>query len=348
MDFCTCLGKGVVDHNNDNSENSAPRCLSRSPSPSPFAPGVPVLRSAAASTSIVVANWKSLTSQESVAKLLKVVNRHSFMQPVRCVLVPPPLYLPMIQKSLINPKCVVAAANVTPTLHPFTGEISFPQLTAFSIIWILLGHPERRLYFNETNETIAQNVVDALKLGFIVIVCVGETQEEREKEKTMEVITAQMTLLIEKIDGAAASGSSWLTPENTNEGKTVDEIVSSLWSSVVIAYAPLWAVGGDHAATPQQAQEVHHHIRECLSQVLAPELVANVRILYGGSVNATNASELYDQEDVNGFLVGRASLTEELLAVVEATKKRKVKVHITAPSPSSPTLPEEEQQVQTK
>lgn len=331
---CRYIRGSVVDHDDSDAKHSVSFRLPTL-NPSPLDPRGPVVCSATTSTSVVVANWKCLRSRESVEKLLEIFNRHTFVHPVLCVIVPPPLFLPMVQEKLINPKCVVAAPNVASSLHTFTDEISFPMLTEFRIKWILLGHAERRIHFHETNEIVTQKVVDALKLGFVVIVCVGETQQERETGRTTESITAQLYLIMRNIELAASSSSSWVTPERNGGEKNINEILFSLWNCVMFAYTPLWAFGTDHAATPQQAQEVHQLIRECLSQALPPELVSSIRILYGGSVNVANASELYGQDDVNGFLVGRESLTEEILTIVETTKKRKVKVHVSSYSRSN-------------
>ncbi len=161
----------------------------------------------------------------------------------------------------------------------FTGEISAPMLKSVGCTYVIIGHSERRQYFGETDATVNKKVFAALKHNLIPIVCVGETLAQREKNETFGVIETQI-----------------------KEGlKTLD---LGHWTSIVIAYEPVWAIGTGKTATPAQAQEVHAHIRKLL-----PKEVANdIRILYGGSVKPENVKELMGQPDIDGGLVGGASL----------------------------------------
>ena len=164
----------------------------------------------------------------------------------------------------------------------FTGEVSAPMLNAVGCKYVIIGHSERRQYFGETDETVNKKLFAALKHNLISIVCVGETLAEREKNETFKVIERQAK------EGLKGLG-------------TGD------WESLVIAYEPVWAIGTGKTATPEQAQEVHAYIRKLLPK----EVAGKVRILYGGSVKPENIKELMAKPDIDGGLVGGASLKVE-------------------------------------
>lgn len=164
----------------------------------------------------------------------------------------------------------------------FTGEISAPMLKDAGCKYVIVGHSERRQYFGETDETVNKKMKAAFAAGITPIVCVGETLAEREKGVTMQVIEKQVK-----------GGLAGLTPEQAN--------------TVVIAYEPVWAIGTGKTATPQQAEEVHAGIRKLYAGMYGAAAEA-VRILYGGSVKPDNVSELMKQPDIDGGLVGGASL----------------------------------------
>jgi triosephosphate isomerase len=189
--------------------------------------------------------------------------------------------------------CWVEPGLVDPTHHydsdtgAFTGEVSAEMLEDLRIPWVILGHSERRNLFNESNEFVGKKVAHARFHGLSVIVCVGETLEERESGKTMDVIFAQLKAVATEID---------------------DKEHSSWGSQVVIAYEPIWAIGTGKVATPEQVQDVHAKIRQWLADNVSEEVAKATRIQYGGSVNAGNCSELARLSDIDGFLVGGASL----------------------------------------
>ena len=151
------------------------------------------------------------------------------------------------------------------------------------ISWTLTGHSERRTLFHESDEDVALKTKVALENGMSVMVCIGESLEERESGKTGEVNARQLQAV-------------------------VDQIEEAHWGNVVIAYEPIWAIGTGKVATPEQAQDTHLEIRNFMSRAVDPSVAGAVRILYGGSVNAENAATLIDQPDIDGFLVGGASL----------------------------------------
>ncbi len=163
----------------------------------------------------------------------------------------------------------------------FTGEVSAPMLKDAGCQYVIIGHSERRKYFGETDETVNKKIKAALEEGLSPIVCVGETLEEREADKTIEVVKAQL---------AGGLGG-------------IEDL-----SKVTIAYEPVWAIGTGKTATPDQAQEVHKFIRGWISEKYSSQVAESLRILYGGSVKPSNAKELMNQEDIDGALVGGASL----------------------------------------
>lgn len=173
----------------------------------------------------------------------------------------------------------------------FTGEVSPAMLKDIGANWVIIGHSERRQIFNETDELIAEKTVHALAEGLKVIACIGETLQEREAGQTEAVVFRQTKALANAIKD---------------------------WTNVVVAYEPVWAIGTGKTATPQQAQDVHAALRKWFSENVSPAVSAAVRIQYGGSVTAANAKELASQTDIDGFLVGGASLKPEFIQIINA------------------------------
>jgi len=181
-------------------------------------------------------------------------------------------------------------------LGAFTGEISPKQLVNAEIPYVILGHSERRTLFHETSEVVSIKTRAAIDAGLKVILCIGETLEQRESGKTAEVCEAQLKAVIDV----------------TREAD---------WNNIVIAYEPVWAIGTGKVATSAQAQEAHADIRTYLAEAVSPAVANNVRIIYGGSVTAKNSKELARQQDVDGFLVGGASLEPEFADIINARKE---------------------------
>lgn len=173
----------------------------------------------------------------------------------------------------------------------YTGEVTAAMLAAVGAKWVIIGHSERRQYFGETDETVLKRTVAALEAGLNPIVCVGEKLEDREAGKTNEVLAAQFR-----------GGIAGLTPEQ--------------FARIVIAYEPVWAIGTGKTATPEMAQDAHKTIRGLASAQFGPEAAAKVRILYGGSVKPENTRALMAQEDIDGTLVGGASLDPKSFASI--------------------------------
>ncbi|MEW5299925.1 MAG: hypothetical protein WDW36_002895 [Sanguina aurantia] len=232
-------------------------------------------------------NWKCNGSVMAVSTLVTDLNASSSQVPpgIDLVVVPPFVYLDYVVSHLDKEKYQVGAQNVG--LNPngaYTGEVSAEILKDFGIPWVLAGHSERRAMMGETNEIVGRKTAGALELGLNVIACIGETLEQREGGSMFKVLDGQMQAIIDSIPNKES------------------------WKRVVVAYEPVWAIGTGKVASPEQAQEVHAYLRLWLSGRLGFETASRVRIIYGGSANDKNCRDLAQQEDIDGFLVGGASL----------------------------------------
>ncbi|KMZ74865.1 Triose-phosphate isomerase [Zostera marina] len=239
-------------------------------------------------------NWKCNGTTDQLKKIITTLNEGDVPSQdiVEVVLSPPYVFLGMV-KDLLRPDFHVAAQNCwVKKGGAFTGEISAEMLANVDIPWVILGHSERRAILKESNEFVGDKVAYALSQGLKVIACIGETLEQRESGTTMEVVAAQTKAIAERV---------------TN------------WDNVVLAYEPVWAIGTGKVATPAQAQEVHCELREWLEANVNSEVAASTRIIYGGSVTASNCQELGGQKDVDGFLVGGASLKPEFIDIIKAS-----------------------------
>ncbi|KAK6929343.1 Triosephosphate isomerase [Dillenia turbinata] len=237
-------------------------------------------------------NWKCNGTVEEVKKIVGTLNAGQVTASnVEVVVSPPFVFVPMVKESL-RPDFQVAAQNCwVKKGGAYTGEISAEMLVNLNIPWVILGHSERRSLLKESNEFVADKTAYALSKGLKVIACVGETLEQREAGTTMEVVAAQTKAIADKV---------------TN------------WADVVLAYEPVWAIGTGKVATPAQAQEVHFELRKWLAENVSPDVAATTRIIYGGSVNGANSKELAGQPDVDGFLVGGASLKPEFIDIINS------------------------------
>jgi len=237
-------------------------------------------------TPLIAGNWKlHAGGHDGIELALAVAEATKSTSGVQVVVAPPFTALAAVSASLeeAGSKVEVASQNIYPKdSGAFTGEISAPMLAAAGVKWVIIGHSERRLYFGETDATVRDKVTATLAAQLIPIACVGETLEEREAGKTLEVV-------FRHVDAFAD-----LFAENPGVG--------------VIAYEPVWAIGTGKVATPAQAQEVHAAIRQRLVEKVSAEVSEKTRILYGGSVKADNAQELLSQTDIDGALVGGAAL----------------------------------------
>ncbi len=243
---------------------------------------------------IIAANWKMNMTMEEAREFAR--GMRGFDIGDREVLVCSPIYIaPILSKALVGTGIRIGAQNMHhEPKGAFTGEISPPMLRDAGCHFVILGHSERRHIFGEKDGDINLKVRSALGYGIIPILCVGETLQQRESSATFRVVRNQLKL-----------GLLGTTP-NTAKG-------------LVVAYEPVWAIGTGRTATPDQAQSIHSFIREMLTQIYDYSTAKSIKILYGGSVTPDNAGSLIKERDIDGFLVGGASLsTGSFRRIVEA------------------------------
>ncbi len=246
----------------------------------------------------VAGNWKMNTNSHTSVELAKCIASGSAEVPSESVTIavcPPFVYLQAVTRTLGASNIAVGAQDIY--FEPdgaFTGEVSTSMLKDIGCTYCLCGHSERRHVIGETDKLINKKVAAAISGGLLPILCVGELLSERKASQTNDVVTRQME-----------EGLAGLSTEKL--------------SAVTIAYEPVWAIGTGVTATPDQAQEVHDFIRKLLGRMYDEQLAEEIRILYGGSVKPGNAAELMGQQDIDGLLVGGASLkADDFLAIIEA------------------------------
>lgn len=248
---------------------------------------------------IVAGNWKMNTTPKSGKQLVKNVLKLSNAGNVKVIFSPPYTHLVQTQKLIKGHKGFFTAAQ---NMHQadggaFTGEISAEMIKEIGTKYVIIGHSERRQYFKETNATLLAKTKKALENGLKVIFCCGESLGIREKGTHFQYVLRQLSSTIFK-----------LTPEE--------------FKHIVIAYEPIWAIGTGRTASPEQAQDMHYAIRAAVKKKMGEKLANNTSILYGGSVKPANALEIFKQPDVDGGLVGGASLNaEDFAAIIAAAEK---------------------------
>jgi len=246
---------------------------------------------------VVAGNWKMHGSRAETARLIEELLAQCPPAPVAvCVVCPPFVYLHEAARLLRDSQFSLGAQDVCAEAQgAFTGEVSAAMLKDVGCEYVIVGHSERRLLYRESDQLIARKFAAAQGRGLVPILCVGEQLAEREAGRTREVVARQLDAVLE-LSGAGA----------LEQG--------------VIAYEPVWAIGTGRNATPEQAQEVHAFIRARIGSRDA-RIAAATRILYGGSVKAGNAAELFAMPDVDGGLIGGASLkADEFLAILAAAR----------------------------
>ena len=237
---------------------------------------------------LIAGNWKMFkTHGEAAETARQLVAKTAGIVDVEVMIAPPFTALSHVADVLRNSPVALGAQNLYWEKEgTFTGEISPSMLVAVGCRYVIIGHSERRQYFNETDETVNNKIKSAVSYGLIPVMCIGETEIEREAEQTFSVLDRQMKIGL--------------------EGLTADSL-----ASLVIAYEPVWAIGTGKAATAEMAQEVHAFIRSWMEKNYGNPLAKAVRILYGGSVKPDNVKELMRQPDLDGALVGGASLAAD-------------------------------------
>ncbi|KAF2667012.1 Triosephosphate isomerase [Microthyrium microscopicum] len=240
---------------------------------------------------LVAANYKMNGSIASVRQLIQQLNESKLDPDVEVVISPPCIYI-LLARETLKPGIEISAQNVSDKpAGAFTGETSVEHLKDVGATWTILGHSERRQYYHETDAVVASKTKFALDNGLGTIVCCGESLEERESGKTVAVVEKQLKAVVDAVKD---------------------------WSKIVVAYEPIWAIGTGKVATTEQAQEVHVAIRKFLAKEVSSEVAEATRILYGGSVSEKNCKELAKQADIDGFLVGGASLKPAFIDIINA------------------------------
>jgi triosephosphate isomerase len=236
-------------------------------------------------TPLLAGNWKMHgTRREAIALARGLATRVGHVRGHEVLIAPPFTALEAVADAIAGTSILLAAQNVHwDAKGAFTGEVSAAMLKEARCTHVIVGHSERRQYFGETDETVRKRAAAALAGGLTPIVCVGEMLAQREAGETAAVVTAQVTTALAGLGGADVEG-------------------------LVLAYEPIWAIGTGKTATPAQAQEVHMLLRRQVATLASPAVAQRVRILYGGSVKADNIDALMAQPDIDGALVGGASL----------------------------------------
>jgi triosephosphate isomerase len=252
-------------------------------------------------TPFVVGNWKlNKTITEALALVTELKNQLGAVAMQRVAVGVAPVFtaIASVAKRLEGSAIAVCAQDCFwEASGAFTGEVSAALLGDAGATWAIVGHSERRQMFGDTDETVGKKARAVLERGLGAIVCVGEQLAERDAGKTLEVVDAQLAGALRGIDGATAQ-------------------------RLVIAYEPVWAIGTGRTASPAQAQEVHAHIRKRLGEQLGAAAANEIRIQYGGSVKPSNAEALMAEPDIDGALVGGASLeVADFVAIVKAARR---------------------------
>lgn len=244
---------------------------------------------------LIAGNWKMNKTISEALELVKNIHYGAAGSNVEVVVAPPFTALSKIAEFLKDSFIGVAGQNLYwEDAGAFTGEVSAPLLKDAGANYVIIGHSERRQYFNETDETVNKRIKAALKHGLIPIVCVGETLAEREAGQVHPVVKTQL------LGG-------------------LFELTAAEISKLVIAYEPVWAIGTGKTASPEQAEEVHAMIREILAQQFSQDIADKLKILYGGSVKPDNSKELLSKENIDGALIGGASLkADDFIKVIKS------------------------------
>jgi triosephosphate isomerase len=245
---------------------------------------------------ITAGNWKMNLSFSEAEKLVGELTSVKQDDKEQIIVFPPSIYLKSLIDSFGETIAIGAQNGHSADNGAYTGEVSFLQLKNIGVTSVLIGHSERRELFHETNALLKEKVTRAVELGLTVFFCCGELLREREATIQQDVIAQQLN-------------------------ESLFHLNAEQLSQVVIAYEPVWAIGTGKTASSEQAEEMHHFIREQLAQKYGKDISENTSILYGGSCNPSNAVELFSQPNIDGGLIGGASLLfSDFIAIVEAHK----------------------------
>ena len=244
---------------------------------------------------IVVGNWKMNNSKIETVELIESLKHISFSTDVRVMIAPSFTHLDQAVELIQSERIEVIAQNMNAAESgAFTGEISAKMLQSIGVNKVILGHSERRAYFNESDLTLKQKVETALNNDMEIIFCFGEQLSDRKSNNHFDVVNSQLSAALFDLNSKA-------------------------WSKIILAYEPVWAIGTGETATPDQVQEMHAYIRSIIAKKYDQSLADTVSILYGGSVKPANASAIFSQRDVDGGLIGGAALkADDFYAIVQS------------------------------
>ncbi len=244
---------------------------------------------------IVAGNWKMNNNKSETADLIQALKSLSFSTDVRVMIAPAFTHLAQAEELTQAGRIEVLAQNMNANdSGAFTGEISAKMLHSIGIDKVILGHSERRAYYNETDVGLKQKVKTALTYDMEVVFCFGEELDQRKAGSHFEVVQSQLETVLFDLN-------------------------STEWSKIILAYEPVWAIGTGETASPDQAQDIHAFIRGLIASKYDEDLAKDVSILYGGSVKPANASAIFSQPDVDGGLIGGASLNaEDFIAIIQS------------------------------
>ena len=244
---------------------------------------------------IVAGNWKMNNNKSETADLIQALKSLSFSTDVRVMVAPAFTHLAQAEELTQGGRIEVLAQNMNANdSGAFTGEISAKMLHSIGINKVILGHSERRAYYNETDAGLKQKVKTALTHDMEVVFCFGEELDQRKAGSHFEVVQSQLETVLFDLN-------------------------STEWSKIILAYEPVWAIGTGETASPEQAQDIHAFIRGLIVSKYNEDLAKDVSILYGGSIKPANASAIFSQPDVDGGLIGGASLNaEDFIAIIQS------------------------------
>ena len=244
---------------------------------------------------IVAGNWKMNNNKTETEALIAALSAKGSFSGVAVKIAPTSIHLSHAVEALSDSAIEVIGQNMHQAENgAYTGEISASMLQSVGVNSVILGHSERRAYFNETDEALAEKVSTAVTHDMEVVFCFGEELEDRKAERHFEVVERQLR-------------------------KGLFHLEATAWKTIVLAYEPVWAIGTGETASPEQAQEMHAFIRSLIEKVYGAAVADNVSILYGGSVKPANAQEIFSKPDVDGGLIGGAALNaDDFFAIVQS------------------------------
>ena len=241
---------------------------------------------------IVAGNWKMNCDISETYELLDALSEYELAEDVQVMVAPPFTSLQAANQALIDTDILVVAQNMHQAESgAYTGEISAAMLKSAGVDTVIIGHSERRAYFGESNGLLAEKVNAALKANMQIIFCFGEELDDRQRGEHFDRVSSQLSQGLFHLEEAA-------------------------WEDIILAYEPVWAIGTGETASPEQVQEMHKFIRRTISERFSTKVADSISILYGGSVKPENAGEIFGKPDVDGGLIGGASLKAESFAAI--------------------------------